>query len=297
MAPALLLALAGLAAPYAIRAGARSGAAPRLVAGAYLAALLLAWAGVLALVAELAAPGAGVLGACGVLLASLWSGGATAGAFGGLAAYALLPGRGVLAATRACRLHRLTRGRMLAVGEQRDGYIAAPMLGTLAVTVGVLRPLIVVDVDRFDALSAAERRVILAHERGHARGLHPLLDLVARVLAAGLAPWPGAKVAYAEVRRHLEAAADDHAARRADPQVVARAIATAALGPAPGALGAAGWHVWRVQRLLRRPKLPAPSCVAAAGGIAGAGLFGLQTSAHALVGIHLLPLLVLTCHV
>ncbi|MQA17875.1 MAG: hypothetical protein GEV09_28645, partial [Pseudonocardiaceae bacterium] len=61
MALAIVIAVAGLASPYVIRAGISSGAAPRLVIAGHLTGLLLAWAGILATVAELVAPGAGIV--------------------------------------------------------------------------------------------------------------------------------------------------------------------------------------------------------------------------------------------
>jgi hypothetical protein len=296
MTAAVLMLVAGLAGTYLLRGRSLAGT-PRLAIAAHLVALVLTWGGILSAVAQTVAPDAGVVGACGVLLASLWDGSTTPGTLVGLAVYALFPVRGALAVLRAARTVADTRRWLQAAGEARPGHVAVSGLGTVAVTVGVFRPTVVVDRDRFSALTAAEQAVVLEHERGHIRGLHPLVDLLARGLSAGLQPWPGARVAQDQIRRHLEAAADDHAARRSSPRLVARAIAVAAAAPAPDTLGAAGWHVWRVQRLLDPPRTSVPSCLAAAGGLAGAGLVGVQTSLHALAGAHVFPLVLVACHV
>jgi hypothetical protein len=292
---ALVMLVAGLAGTYLVRERSLAGS-PRLAVAAHLVALVLTWAGVLSAVAHVVAPGEGVVGACGVLLASLWNSSATPGTVAGLAVYALLAVRGTLAAVRTARTVADARRRLLVAGDRRGGHVAVPGLGTVAVTVGLLRPTVVVDRDRFAALTAPEQAVVLEHERGHIRGLHQLVDLLARALSAGLSPWPGARLAHDEIRRHLEAAADDYAARRSSPRRVARAIAVAASGPAPSTLGAAGWHVWRVQRLLDPPRTSVPSCLAAAGGLAGAALVGIQATLHALAGAHLFPLVIVACH-
>lgn len=296
MTAALIMLAAGLAGTYLVRGRSLAGS-PRLAVAAHLVALVLTWAGILSAVAQTAAPGAGVVGACGVLLASLWNGTASPGTLAGLAVYVLLPVRGALAGVQAARTVTEVRRRLLVAGDRCPGHVAVLGLGTVAVTVGLLRPTIVVDRERFAALTASEQAIVLEHERGHIRGLHQLIDLLARALSAGLSPWRGARIAHEEIRRHLEAAADDYAARRSSPRRVARAIAVAAAAPAPSALGAAGWHVWRVQRLLDPPRTSFPSCLAAAGGLAGAGLVGLQASLHALAGTHLFPLMVVACHV
>lgn len=295
MTAALVMLSAGLAGTYLLRARSRGGI-PRLAVAAHLVALVLTWAGILSAIAQVAAPGEGIIKACGVLLASLWTGSATAGTLAGLAVYVMLPARAALTAVRTARTVTQTRRCLLRVGEQRPGYTVASGLSTVAVTVGLLRPAIVVNQDRFDALTGAEQAAVLAHERGHIRGLHPLLDLLAVALSAGLQPWPGARIAHNEIRRHLEAAADDHAAKRTSPRRVAQAI-VAASGPAPHALGAAGWQIWRVKRLLSPPRVSVPSGLAAAGGLAGAGLMGIQTFVHALAGAHFLPLVLVACHI
>lgn len=296
MTAALVVLVAGLTGTYVIRER-MLGSAPRLAVAAHLVALVLAWAGIMSAVAETVAPGAGVAGACGVLLASLWNGSPTPPALAGLAICAVLPVRAALAAARTARTMIITRRRLFAAAECRPGHVAVLGLGTVAVTVGLFRRRIVVDRQRFSALSPGEQSIVLQHEQGHVRGFHSLIDLLARALAAGLRPWPGTWVAHEEIRRHLEAAADDYAARRSSATRVAQTIAVAAAAPVPLGLGAAGWHVWRVQQLVDPPRTSVPSCLAVTGGLVGAGLVGIQTSLHALVGAHMFPLVLIACHV
>jgi len=292
---ALLTAIAGLLSPYLIRALTLRGKTPWLVVTGHLAGLLLAWAGVLSVVGVIVAPQSNVLAVCEVLLASLRGGSATVPGLAGLLVYGLLTGRGLWSAATVYMSVRSAYRDFRHRGMPRDGYLEVPDLGTVAVTVGLLRPAVAVDPERFGRLSRNQRAIVLAHERGHVRGWHPLIDLLVRALASGLAPWPGATVAHDEVRRYLEAAADDHAARVADRPRVARAIAAVAVGPAPVGLGASGWSLWRVERLLSAPRTTIIGSATGALSIITAGIVGLQGSAHALVGFHILPLLALAC--
>jgi hypothetical protein len=117
-----------------------------------------------------------------------------------------------------------------------------------------------------------------------------VIDLAARGLAAGIAPWPGARVAHGEIRRHLEAAADDWAARRTSHRDVATAIVAAALSPPPAVvLGAAGWTAWRVDRLLSPPPRLLRHALTALILVALAAVVILQMSGHMVIGVHMLP--------
>lgn len=93
--------------------------------------------------------------------------------------------------------------------------------------------------------------MVLAHEDGHRRGRHAIVDAVARMLAAGLRPLPLAIGVYECVRRHLEALADDAADRCHDRRTVGVQVGQIALASYPAAgLGASGAALWRVERLL-----------------------------------------------
>jgi Zn-dependent protease with chaperone function len=279
----------GLVAPYALR---RLGGhtSPRLVVAAQLAGLALTWLGIIDLISVWAMPDHGLLGLCRAAFFEPHDIGDVNGEGMLLVAALALGGRAAWAMSKTYRVVRRTRRRLGASGLPTSGGLTFARLGTVACTVGFMRPRIVVDNAHFAVLSAAQQRAVIAHERSHARGWHAVIDLVARGLAAGLAPWPGARVAYGEIRRHLEAVADDWAARLTSRRDVAAAIVEAALPPAPAAvLGAAGWAVWRVDRLLSpQPRLLRHALVAIT--LVGlAAMAVLQMSGHALTGVHLFP--------
>ena len=296
MIAAVAMLVAGLAAPYALRAAFGDGDLPRSAIATQLTGLLLAWAGALGVVAEFVAPhGAGVWEVCRALFAALWEGRSTVSGVGALTVVLLLHGRGLVAGVRTGRSIGRARRDFLARGDRDGDVVLVAGLGSPAVTAGLLRSVVAVDRDFFAAMAPTDRLVVVAHERAHQRGLHPVVDLVAGSLAAGLWPWPGATVARAEVRRHLEAIADDAAARRLGPRQVARTLATVAIAPRTQLIGAAGWPVWRVERQLHaRPGSRARALLA----VAVTGMFGmaaLHVTLHALAGVHVVSLVRLLC--
>src|SRR5579859_5190782 len=115
-----------------------------------------------------------------------------------------------------------------------DAYTVPGWPCRIVITQGMLR-----------ALSAAERGVLLAHERTHARNSHYLFTMAARLAAAAN---PLLHPVAAEVGYAVERWADERAAAAAgDRQLAARAIARAALAstaaparPASHAAGALG---------------------------------------------------------
>ena len=293
MTTAATAAVVGLLGPWAVARLTRGGASPRLAVAAQLACLLLAWSGVLVLAADVAAPHVGVVRACASIVSSLARGDVTAPSLAGAVVYAAVAGRTVW-----CIFAVATRSRMTVASIRSfatfDGTIwRLSGVDGAAFTAGLVRPLVIVSDDLMSLLDADGRGVVVAHEQGHAAGRHTVVDLAARALAAGLAPWPGARLAMLEVRRHLEAAADDHAARRFGAERVARAIARVAVMPSPqlaaGTLGAADWPLWRVQRLLDPVSAPRWRHLPASAATASSLLFGAQGAAHALLGAHLLP--------
>jgi Zn-dependent protease with chaperone function len=293
MIAAALTALAGLVGPWAIRRWTRGGSGPLLAIAAHLASLLLAWGGLLAVLGQVVAPEHGIVHACGVMLSAVASGHGAIATTGAALAYLLLPGRGLGSIARTTWVVRRA-ARDLRHDGVRDGCVyRVPGLATVAITAGLVRPVVAVDSAAFEALTDEQRSVVVAHERAHARARHGLVDTLTRALAAGLAPWPGARVALAEVRRNLEAAADDRAARVHDRRTVALTIAAVATGLAPavgGTLGASGWPVWRVQRLLHgRPAGLVRSALPAVGVTVGLALGG-QATLHVLAGAHLIGL-------
>lgn len=82
----------------------------------------------------------------------------------------------------------------------------------------------------------------------------------------GAATWPGAWISQEEIRQHLEAAADDHAAAQQPPAGRSRDRG-GRRSPRAEPLGSSALAVWRVQRLLDPPRTSVPSCLAAAGGL------------------------------
>ena len=294
MTTAAAAALVGVLGPWAVARLTRTGSSPRLAVAAQLACLLLGWSGVLVVAADLAAPHAGVVRACASILSSLVRGDVTAVSLSGAIVYAAVAGRtlwclvGVAARSRAT----VTSIRSSATFDGTSWRLSG--VDGIAFTAGLVRPIVVVSDDLMSCLDGNGRRAVVAHERGHAEGRHTLVDLVARALAAGLAPWPGARLAMLEVRRNLEAAADDYAARRLGAVPVARAIASVAMMPSPqlaaGTLGAADWPVWRVERLLQPCEAPRWRQLPASAATASSLVLGAQGAAHALMGAHLLPI-------
>jgi hypothetical protein len=210
----------------------------------------------------------------------------------GLAAAALLAAAAAAAARAAWRrtsalvaAHRQARwlpgrGQVVVVSDAAaDAYAAPGWPGRIVITTGMMR-----------ALTAAERQVLLAHERAHAYGYHYLFTAAARLAAAAnplLRPLAGA-VGYS-----VERWADEQAAAATgDRRLAARAIATAALAaqagppgrPVPaGALSAvadaatmrgAGIVPRRVAALLQPP--PRPRLLLAAVAVALVAVSGLS---------------------
>lgn len=298
--PVLLLAV-GLAAPFVLRAAARSASRPWLVVVGEVAGLLLAWLGLLGSVSAIVAPKVGVLELCRLVAMQPLTAVGPVSTPVLLFVVVLMPGRAVGSALASTRAGHVLRRQIEVSGGAHRSPAEAP-LGTVACTVGVLRPRVVVDPLLLGRLTVPQQSAVLSHERTHARGLHGLIDVAVRALAAGLAPWPGARVAFADVRRHLEAIADDGAARSSGRRVVAAAIVAAACGPSPlpaGGLGAAGFTVWRVDRLLDAP-LPRRSwdVPVTLGLVAVAVLVMGQLSVHGLHALsnwHAIPVLTTCC--
>jgi Zn-dependent protease with chaperone function len=155
-----------------------------------------------------------------------------------------------------------------------------------AVTVGLVRPRILVSDQLARALSAAELAAVLAHERCHLRHRDPARLLAARLLAAYGWYLPAARWLAGRVALHRELAADRAALTRAGRGVLAGALLKLAALPACPAVAAAspasdptGSLEARVAQLENgrpaRPRLSASQVLATAGGLtvlAAAGL-------------------------
>jgi beta-lactamase regulating signal transducer with metallopeptidase domain len=103
------------------------------------------------------------------------------------------------------------------VGDDAAAAYTAPgWPGRIVITTGLMH-----------ALTVAERQVLLAHERAHARGYHYLFTAAARLAAAAN---PLLRPLATAVGYSVERWADEQAAATAgDRKLAARAIATAAL--------------------------------------------------------------------
>ncbi|WP_406690607.1 M56 family metallopeptidase [Saccharopolyspora sp. ID03-671] len=81
----------------------------------------------------------------------------------------------------------------------------------VAVTIGLLRPSIVISTGLAESLNDAELHAVLAHEQAHVQRRDPLRALLGRLLAAHLWFMPAAQDMRSRARRDYELAADRHA--------------------------------------------------------------------------------------
>ncbi|CAN5127738.1 hypothetical protein BH20ACT9_BH20ACT9_03290 [soil metagenome] len=242
----------------------REGRAPRAAVALLLAAAAAVWVGSFALVVGVVSGHAGdTLRACGILWRQFVAGDLTWWQNGLVISWLLLlPARGLWSAMSALHRSRRLLRTLRAAGCSRPadapcedgGMVVVPGLSTPAMTLGLVRPTILVDAAFWTTTTAAQRTIVLAHEQAHRHGRHGVIDALARLLTAPLAPSPLAGGTYDCVRRHLEALADDVAARRHGAHSVGLALGRVALAahPATG-LGAAGAALWRVHRLMSPP--------------------------------------------
>ncbi|WP_018504946.1 M56 family metallopeptidase [Parafrankia discariae] len=133
----------------------------------------------------------------------------------------------------------------------RSAFCLPGRSGGVVITEGALR-----------ALRPSELDAVIAHERAHLAGRHHLILTATAVLARAFPLVPLFGTGHEELRRLVELTADDSAARRSAPQVVAEAVLRLAAPPAP-VLGMANTAVrQRVLRLLTAdPPLSRPAVV------------------------------------
>ena len=122
-----------------------------------------------------------------------------------------------------------------------------------------LRPRVVVSSGVLSLLSDQEVRAVLAHERAHVDQRHDLVVLPFVALRDTFPVLPAVRTAVAQVGLLVEMLADDRAARRHPPEVLARALYKVGAAPVPtGGLSAGGNGVLlRARRLLEPPPAPA----------------------------------------
>jgi Zn-dependent protease with chaperone function len=144
--------------------------------------------------------------------------------------------------------------------RRRDSLHGAHILAhdvPLAYCVPGGRGRVVLTTGAVSALDDRQMTAVLAHEHAHLDGRHDLVLFGADVAATAF-PWSRF---FRRARRELcllvEMLADDEAARRSDPAVLATALVDLGQSPAPaGAIGANGDTVERVERLMARAAGP-----------------------------------------
>ena len=127
---------------------------------------------------------------------------------------------------RAIRAERHARRLLKLVPQRLDGVevrvVESDRAG--AYTVGILRPVIVVDGPLWAHLDDSLRRAVVHHEAGHVRRRDPM-TLAALRLAAALVPGPWAGRLVERWRADAESACDEHAALQVgDRTLVAEAL-------------------------------------------------------------------------
>jgi hypothetical protein len=134
-----------------------------------------------------------------------------------------------------------------------DGTVLLDHPSAAAYCVPGIRPRIVLSVGAVDLLGSTELSAVVEHERGHAHEHHGLVLLPLVAMTEPLRWIPYARYAPRAVTILLEMAADDYAARRHDPAVLASALVrmgTARFAPRFALCAAAGAVDLRVTRLL-----------------------------------------------
>jgi beta-lactamase regulating signal transducer with metallopeptidase domain len=211
---------------------------PRLAIAVYLAGC---WSAIAALVlagAALAVPttalGGGLsatIGACIIRLRTAYAtpGGAVVAGLGLAASGALVVRLLVTAARLVVRTGRQARRQVelaLMVGHRQPelGAVVVDDEHPTAFCVGGGRPTVVLTSAALDVLSHDELYAVLAHERAHLAHRHHRLLTVAAVLRGALPVLPLLREAPTELGRLVEMHADDDAAQRHDPSLLASAL-------------------------------------------------------------------------
>lgn len=130
-----------------------------------------------------------------------------------------------------------------------------------AVTVGLLHPRIIVSEGLVDSLEGSELIAVAAHEEAHRAARDNLLIVAAKSVVATLFYLPGPKMAFSQMRKCLERAADRRAADASgDRLAIAGALAriasmnsldSSASGSLATAVSGSGELVSRIEELVR----------------------------------------------
>lgn len=254
-------------------------ASPRVSAAAYLVGLL-GWAVLPA--TALACAGQGVAGVAGGKLTALhnrcWLGVAVGdwrliGYTLGAAALSPLVWHGLQVGLAARRVEVSSRSQCQAERRWMASGNSVWVVATgeaAAYAGGVLHPLAVVTTGLLDPLDAAERDAVCEHEAAHIRLGHPRVLLLGAVIFRAYGFLPPVRRCWAGLRRELEAAADDEAARIVGVGALLTALARVGLAQA-GVVAAFGdrEHLrYRLRRLqgVGGSSRPANASVGAAAG-------------------------------
>lgn len=218
----------------------------------------------LALAAVLAALGAGLATAAGLVLDRSPAPLQLAGYLAVLVLTVLVAGRLTWAAlTLAVRTRRRRRRHRELVELLASPTGLPPGVRVLAEQTPVAYCLpavgggqVVVSAGVLDRLDATELAAVLAHERAHLRARHDLVLEAFGALHAAFPRWVRSRTALDANRVLVELLADDQARRRIGPQPLARALIRLSGAEVPDAALAAATHatVLRVRRLTDPPQ-------------------------------------------
>lgn len=278
---ALLVGLSGLA-------GRRGGVSPRVAAGAHLVSLL-GWALLPAV----------WLACLGSALGS-WLGGIQTPGGGCLLGLdhgqwqllGYLPGTLVLgtlvfhglrhaAAARRAEIRGVALSSSVRRPTSAGEVWVVPSEHPVAFASGLWRCRAVVTSGMLAPLAGPERQAVCEHEAAHVRLGHPRMLVVCGAIAAAYGRFPPVRRAWEGLRRELEAAADDEAARVVGTETLVSALVHVAMlvghespSVAPGFGG--GEHLrWRITRLEHPGPAPWPTAVVGTAGAATAGAMAL----------------------
>jgi Zn-dependent protease with chaperone function len=170
-------------------------------------------------------------------------------------------GRALRRAGQRTRAHadaaRITGRRLPLAGDGAGATVVLDATQPAAYCVPGRPAAIVLTSGALAVLNSAQLGAVLAHERAHLAGRHPLLISLSRGLAASFPGVPVFTRGPAEVARLAELCADDAAARRTGrPALVAALLAmgTGDAVPAPALAVTSGAVTARVHRLLDPPR-------------------------------------------
>ena len=177
-----------------------------------------------------------------------------------------------------------------------------PSAEPFAFAAGLWRCRAVVTSGMLAPLKEIERQAVCEHEAAHVRLGHPRLLVVCGAIAAAYGRFPPVRRAWDGLRRELEAAADDEAARVVGSEALVSALVHVALlflgRESPGALslgfGGAEHLRWRIERL-EHPGSPDPWPTALVGTAAVATATAMALVGCMLAGAPATLLGVLTC--